>query len=365
MPASIDTLVFLRAHLFKLNLLLYRTIPPSLISKRFRTVKRDRRDVSDQENGDPFAKMQDFMRQQFSDFKSYLGNVNYSVQTLTRTVNFNSERSRQLVKCVGDNRKRSLSNISDLQEIVVHKDLRKEIRERIDSKEAAKKEHWTYTRATSALVDRVSHWPEAEREGKYWRARRCLRVWPVKGKNELEIWANTSAFLSNKMGIRNIIMNEEVETIRRVAGTNNGTNECISHEALIVFKTVAIRDQVAKCAKNLGGHIDLSGKPLAGIRLEIPENLMGDFRTLQRYGFYLKKLHGFGLKRNIKYNDEKLGLQMSVRLPNKLEWLTVDPSMAKEESSKIDTSEKEATLVKLSAPEQPASNLRLTNPTTT
>ena len=58
---------------------------------------------------------------------------------------------------------------------------------------------------------------------------------------------------------------------------------------------------------------------------------------------------------------------MSVRLPNKLEWLTVDPSMAREESSKIVTSEKEAILAKLSAPEQPApaSNLRQTNPTTT
>ena len=73
------------------------------------------------------------------------------------------------------------------------------------------------------------------------------------------------------------------------------------------------------------------------------------------------------LKRNIKYDEEKLSLQMSVWLSNKLEWLTVNPSMAKEESSKIDSSEKEATLAKLSTPEQPAptSNLRQTNPTTT
>ena len=58
---------------------------------------------------------------------------------------------------------------------------------------------------------------------------------------------------------------------------------------------------------------------------------------------------------------------MSIQLPNKLEWLTVDPSMAKEESSRVDMSEKEATLAKLSAPEQPApaSNLRQTSPTTT
>ena len=159
-------------------------------------------------------------------------------------------------------------------------------------------------------------------------------------------------------------MNEEVETIRRVARTNNGTNECISDEALIGFKTVATRDQVANWAKNLARCTDLNGKPLAGVRLEIPENLMGDFRTIRRYSFFLKKMHGFGVKRNMKYDNETLCLQMSVRLSNKLKWLTVDPSMAKEESSKIDTSEKEATLEKLEQP-APASNLRQTNPTTT
>ena len=110
-------------------------------------------------------------------------------------------------------------------------------------------------------------------------------MWPAKGKNEPEIWANTSSFLSNKMGIRNLQMNEEVETIRRVVGTSNSTNKWISDEALIMFKTVATRDQVTKCAKNLGGHGNT--KPHAKIRLEIPENLIGDFRTLQRYGFYL------------------------------------------------------------------------------
>ena len=75
---------------------------------------------------------------------------------------------------------------------------------------------------------------------------------------------------------------------------------------------------------------------------------MGDFRTLQRYGFYLKKkLHGFGLKRNINYDDKKLSLQMSVWLPSKLKWLTMDRSMVKEESRKIDMLEKGATLAKL------------------
>ena len=88
-------------------------------TKRSRTGKRDSMDISDQENDDPLAKMQDFRRRQFSDFKSDLGNVNFSVETLTQTVNSNSEQIRQLEKCVEDNRKRSLSNISDLQEIVL------------------------------------------------------------------------------------------------------------------------------------------------------------------------------------------------------------------------------------------------------
>ena len=91
----------------------------STATKRFRTRKRDSMDVSDQEKDDPFAKMQDFMRQQFSHFRSDLANVKYSVETLTQTVNSNSEQIRQLEKCVKDNRKRSSSNISDLQEMVV------------------------------------------------------------------------------------------------------------------------------------------------------------------------------------------------------------------------------------------------------
>ena len=63
--------------------------------------------------------------------------------------------------------------------------LRKEIREiskRIDSEEAAQNKPRTYARAMSALVDQASHRPEVEQEGKYWQARRCLRVWPMKGK---------------------------------------------------------------------------------------------------------------------------------------------------------------------------------------
>ena len=48
--------------------------------------------------------MQEFMRRQFNDFKYILVNVNYSVETLTQTVNSNSEQIRQLKKCVKDNR---------------------------------------------------------------------------------------------------------------------------------------------------------------------------------------------------------------------------------------------------------------------
>ena len=45
----------------------------------------------------------------------------------------------------------------------------------------------------------------------------------------------------------------------------------------------------------------------------------------------LRRVHGNGTKRNIKFDEECLSLYMDVLVPNQREWMRVSPQMAKKE----------------------------------
>ena len=76
-------------------------------------------------------------------------------------------------------------------------------------------------------------------------------------------------------------------------------------------------------ASNLADH-----REAAGMRLELPDYLQKDFRSLMNLAFDLKKKHT-GLRRNIKFDEEDLGLFMDIQKNADERWRRIKPDQAK------------------------------------
>ena len=179
----------------------------------------------------------------------------------------------------------------------------------------------------------------------YWNARRCLRVYPVPGKDEQEQIRELDAFVLDKLKIPSGVLNQkDINYIRRVRTTRNSK---IKDELLVSFSSIEARDLVLSYARNLSEWVDGKGAPTAGLRLEIPEKLMGDFKSLEQYGHAMRGKHGNGLKRHIKMDDSIKGLYIDLYLPKQKEWVRVDLDIANrdnksrrtQKSKKIPTSQ--------------------------
>lgn len=126
---------------------------------------------------------------------------------------------------------------------------------------------------------------------------------------------------------------DAVEAVRRLHPTRRrseapGTRR-IQHEVLVVFRDVATRDMIFSYASNLGKTNGTASQ--AGVRMEIPPHLTGIFKTLDSHGQLLRKRHGPGVKRSIKFDDLEMSLYMDVKLPDESSWLKVDYATAREE----------------------------------
>ena len=89
------------------------------------------------------------------------------------------------------------------------------------------------------------------------------------------------------------------------------------------------RDLVVTSAAKLASCFDNAGRPMAGLRLEIPGDLMDIFRLLSRFGTRLQGKHGEGTKRHVKFDDVENSLYMNIKLPGDETWSRVTPEMAK------------------------------------
>ena len=174
------------------------------------------------------------------------------------------------------------------------------------------------------------------KEEKYWASRRRLRVWPVKGTDEEEMWRELERFFSEmlRFPVQNLT-GEDFESIKRTLQA--GRHSRVKDEIIIGFSSVSTRDQVASYAKNLAAQIDSEGLPTAGLRPDIPDFLIGVHKDLEQYGRFLKRSHGAGLKRSIKFDDSALTMFMDVKLPNSDEWMKIGWNLAREELSLIDS----------------------------
>ena len=118
--------------------------------------------------------------------------------------------------------------------------------------------------------------------------------------------------------------------IERVERTRPSQRSGIYDELRVTMMEPADRDWLAGRGKLLAPHRDKEGKPTAGLRLDIPDYLAGDFRTLEDYGLLMKRQHGQGTKKYIKYDDSIYSIYLELRLPGGRSYLKITPQLAKE-----------------------------------
>ena len=167
--------------------------------------------------------------------------------------------------------------------------------------------------------------PLSNDEEEYAKARRSIRLWPVMGTIRDDIWRNTENFIKHKLGL-SAINERDIKSISR-PGVPSGI--AALDEVIVVFVNVADRDSVVGASAKLAGNIDARGRPTAGIRLEVPRKLRASFSTLFRFGQQLRKRHGEGTRRHVKFDDGTQALYLNVKLPGEDGWNRVSIEVAK------------------------------------
>ena len=153
---------------------------------------------------------------------------------------------------------------------------------------------------------------DEDQYSKLQRSRRSLLMYPVKGDSPGAIMAELQTFLLTQLQIpRGEIERSNIEVVRRFRGIRNSRAR---HEIIVVFSDPEIRDFVLSHAKNL------AGKPDMGVRIDVPQHLLGIKKVLDEYGFVLKTEIGPNFKRNVRYDDTNETLAMDVFYPDTKKW---------------------------------------------
>ena len=76
---------------------------------------------------------------------------------------------------------------------------------------------------------------------------------------------------------------------------------------------------------------DGSSRESTGLRLEIPDHLVAVFKTLEKYGHFLRNKHKDGLRRHICFDDINMSLVMDFALPGEVVWNRAEYENAREE----------------------------------
>ena len=166
--------------------------------------------------------------------------------------------------------------------------------------------------------------PEAEAE--FSKARRSLRLWPVPGSAGKQVWEAAGNFLKVKLGLGDKITEVMIEHISR---PEIPSGPAVRDEVLVIFREVAVRDMVMGSSAMLAQCVDESGRPTAGVRLEVPPPLRTAFRVLYKFGQSLRSKYGQGTRRHIKFDDMERTLFLNARLPGDENWTRISLAVAK------------------------------------
>ena len=170
--------------------------------------------------------------------------------------------------------------------------------------------------ATAAVQAKPQHDKTDRRTERFWNCRRSLRLWPMKEGTSSEL----RDFLQTKLNMsEDFVDNLGITRIRLV----KDRRAKIKDEAVVQFETKEIRDSIRARASNLADHRDT-----AGMRLELPDYLQRDFRSLMNLAYDLKSKHA-SLRRNIKFDEEDMGLFMDIQTDADDRWRRIKPEQAR------------------------------------
>ena len=185
-------------------------------------------------------------------------------------------------------------------------------------KEKEKEKSWAAVASSAKSNEQRKSVQQERREEKFWECRRSLRIWPLPGASKDSL----DDFLLEKLGLDgNFVLHELGETTIR---PHRDPRSKFKDEAYVTFETKEVRDAVKARASYLANFRD----DQAGMRLHLPNYLQRDFRSLMGLAYELKKKHP-ELKRNVKFDEEDLGLFMDMQLEKRGHWRRVKPDEAK------------------------------------
>ena len=305
---------------------------------------------------DPFAKLQRYMETQFKATKDGIEKVSKSVQKLDTKVGINTRNLEKLRDSSEKNVAEVRKEFDNVHRLMDEKDKARQseikaLREAVDElkggnhvaeavQDQVEKEMGKVRLLSEVAMGkppsldslRNPRPSDASSNGKdmaYWMARRSLKLWPVDGRSEADIWRNCEKFMTQKLLVpTDSLSDEDFTSIRRVRNPDRHARS--TNEILVVFSTIEVRDSVATHARNLAKFVDEQGLPTAGLRHVVPDHLIGMQSDLDRYGRLLRRIHGTGLKRNTRFDDSKMELFLSVRISGDEDWMRVDWAMAKD-----------------------------------
>ena len=157
---------------------------------------------------------------------------------------------------------------------------------------------------------------DQRQERKFWESRRSLRLWPVTEPTE----AGLKKFLKEKLAMDDTFLDEDMGQV--VVKRNIEKKPKNKDEVCVIFESKEIRDVVKSQGPNLANYRDE-----AGMRLQIPDNLQKDFKALMSVAYDLKQKNK-DLKRNVKFDEESLGLYMDIQMERDGDWRRVKPQQA-------------------------------------
>ena len=125
------------------------------------------------------------------------------------------------------------------------------------------------------------------------------------------------------MAVSSIVSSEYIKTKTKTKTLSLCSgSEKIKNECIVTFDEKRVKDKVRAGASNLAGMSD------HGVRIDIPNFLRSNFRSLEALGFALKKKHK-DLRRAVKFNDEALDLVMDMRTTDEADWVRIRPDAAR------------------------------------
>ena len=166
------------------------------------------------------------------------------------------------------------------------------------------------------------------RELSYHLSRKSVRMSPISGNNNEEMITAVNDFIGSALKIPDFEAHGlAIEHVRRMRTSPKSASYL---EVCVTFSSIDDRDFVASKAINLAPLVDDSGKPMAGIRMDVPGHLMPTNNDLKNYAYQARRTHGKGTKTDIKFDDFKRNLYLKIKLPHSKNWLRTLPERARE-----------------------------------